>query len=87
MLYVLPKCLGDDTKPNPRAKVRRFLLIVPCRDKKKAESPSFFMKVVFVYLCIFRAFFRAILKEPNLRFESAHLTSSKRLFEKLIKAL
>ena len=41
----------------------------------------------FAYLCIFRAFFRAILKEPNLRFESAHLTLSKRLFDELIKAL
>ena len=41
----------------------------------------------FVYLCNFRAFFRDVLKEPNLRFESAHLTSSKRLFEELIKAL
>ena len=41
----------------------------------------------FVYLCNFRAFFRAVLKEPNLRFESAHLTSSKRLFDELIKAL
>ena len=45
------------------------------------------MKAVFAYLCIFRAFFRAILKEPNLRFESAYLTSSKRLFDELIKAL
>ena len=41
----------------------------------------------FVYLCIFRAFFRDVLKESNLRFESAHLTSSKRLFDELIKAL
>ena len=41
----------------------------------------------FAYLCIFRAFFRAVLKEPNVRFESAHLTSSKRLFDELIKAL
>ena len=41
----------------------------------------------FAYLCIFRAFFRDVLKEPNLRFESAHLTSSKRLFDELIKAL
>ena len=41
----------------------------------------------FVYLCIFQAFFRVVLKEPNLRFESAHLTSSKRLFDELIKAL
>ena len=41
----------------------------------------------FAYLCIFRAFFRDGLKEPNLRFESAHLTLSKRLFDELIKAL
>ena len=41
----------------------------------------------FAYLCIFRAFFRDVLKEPHLRFESAHLTSSKRLFDELIKAL
>ena len=41
----------------------------------------------FAYLCIFRAFFRAVLKEPNFRFESAHLTLSKRLFDELIKAL
>ena len=41
----------------------------------------------FVYLCIFRAFFRDVLKEPNLRFESAQMTLSKRLFEELIKAL
>ena len=41
----------------------------------------------FVYLCIFRGFFSDVLKEPNLRFESAHLTSSKRLFDELIWAL
>ena len=41
----------------------------------------------FAYLCSFGAFFRDVLKEPNLRFESAHLTSSKRLFDELIKAL
>jgi hypothetical protein len=45
------------------------------------------MGLSFAYLCIFRAFFRAVLKEPNLRFESAQMTSSKRLFDKLIKAL
>ena len=39
------------------------------------------------YLCIFRLFFRAVLKWPNLRFESAHLTSSFGLFDELIKAL
>ena len=32
-------------------------------------------------------FFSGVLKGPNLRFESAHLTSSKRLFDELIKAL
>ena len=41
----------------------------------------------FAYLCIFRAFFRDVLKEPNLRFESAQMTLSKRLFDELIKAL
>ena len=41
----------------------------------------------FVYLCIFRAFFRDVLKEPNLRFERAQMTLSKRLFDELIKAL
>ena len=41
----------------------------------------------FAYLCIFRAFFSDVLKGPNLRFESAHLTSSKRLFDELIWAL
>ena len=30
--------------------------------RKKQKAPSFFMKAVFAYLCIFRAFFRAILK-------------------------
>ena len=41
----------------------------------------------FAYLCIFRPFFGGVPKVPNLRFESAHLTSSKRLFDELIKAL
>ena len=50
--------------------------------KKKIFTPSF-----FAYLCIFAPHFSAIFKEPNLRFESAHLTSSKRLFDELIKAL
>ena len=45
------------------------------------------MEDVFAYLFIFSLFFSAILKVPNLRFESASLTSSKRLFEELIKAL
>ena len=45
------------------------------------------MENVFAYLFIFSLFFSAVLKVPNLRFESAHLTSSKRLFEELIKAL
>ena len=49
--------------------------------KKKIFTPSF-----FAYLCIFAPHFSAIFKEPNLRFESAHLTSSKRLFDELIKA-
>ena len=48
---------------------------------------DFFRPHVFAYLCIFTPHFSAILKEPNLRFESAHLTSSKRLFDELIKAL
>ncbi len=45
------------------------------------------MENVFAYLFIFSLFFSAVLKMPNLRFESASLTSSKRLFEELIKAL
>ena len=45
------------------------------------------MENVFVYLFIFSLFFSAVLKVPNLRFESASLTSSKRLFEELIKAI
>ena len=45
------------------------------------------MENVFAYLFIFSIFFSAVLKVPNLRFESASLTSSKRLFEELIKAL
>ena len=64
-----------------------FCLLCHVGTRKKQKAPLFFMKAVFAYLCIFRAFFRAILKEPNLRFESAHLTSSKRLFDELIKAL
>ena len=59
-----------------------FCLLCHVGTRKKQKAPLFFMKAVFAYLCIFRAFFRAILKEPNLRFESAHLTSSKRLFDK-----
>ena len=53
-------------------------------------SPSVFPCIEsseIAYLCIFRVFFSAVLKEPNLRFESAHLTSSKRLFYELIWAL
>ena len=45
------------------------------------------MENVFAYLFIFSLFFSAVLKVPNLRFESAYLTSSKRLFEELIWAL
>ena len=41
----------------------------------------------FAYLCIFALVFSGVLKEPKLRFESAFLTSSKRLFDELIKAL
>ena len=41
----------------------------------------------FAYLCIFALIFSGVLKEPNLRFESASLTSSLRLFDELIKAL
>ena len=41
----------------------------------------------FAYLCIFALVFSGVLKEPNLRFESAFLTSSTRLFDELIKAL
>ena len=45
------------------------------------------MENVFAYLFIFSLFFSAVLKVPNLRFESASVTSSKRLFEELSKAL
>ena len=45
------------------------------------------MENVFAYLFIFSLFFSAVLKVPNLRFESASLTFSKRPFEELIKAL
>ena len=45
------------------------------------------MENVFAYLFIFSLFFSAVLKVPNLRFESALMSSSKRLFEELIKAL
>ena len=45
------------------------------------------MENVFAYLFIFSLFFSAVLKVPNLRFERASLTSSKRLFEEFIKAL
>ena len=45
------------------------------------------MENVFAYLFIFSLFFSAVLKVPNLRFESAQMTSSKRLFDELIKAL
>ena len=45
------------------------------------------MEKIFAYLFIFSLFFSAVLKVPNLLFESASLTSSKRLFEELIKAL
>ena len=45
------------------------------------------MENVFAYLFIFSLFFSAVLKVPNLRFERASLTSSKMLFEELIKAL
>ena len=51
--------------------------------KKSRKKPS-------TQFCIFMHFaphFSDIFKEPNLRFESAHLTSSKRLFDELIKAL
>ena len=41
----------------------------------------------FAYLCIFALVFSGVQKEPNLRFESASLTSSLRLFDELIKAL
>ena len=50
-------------------------------------SSRIFCASSFAYLCIFAPHFSAIFKEPNLRFESAHLTSSKRLFDELIKAL
>lgn len=45
------------------------------------------MENVFAYLFIFSLFFSAVLKMPNLRFESASLTSSKRLFDKTASIL
>ena len=63
---------------------------MPKQGEKKKESNKkrhYFMENVFAYLFIFSLFFSAVLKVPNLRFESASLTSSKRLFEELIKAL
>ena len=59
--------------------IKKFALFV---FKKQEKSPK-----RFAYLCIFALVFSGVLKEPNLRFESASLTSSKRLFEELIKAL
>ena len=41
-----------------------------------------FLQNGFAYLCIFALFFSGVLKVPNLRFESAQMTSSKRLFDK-----
>ena len=40
------------------------------------------MENVFAYLFIFSLFFSAVLKVPNLRFESASLTSSFGPFDK-----
>ena len=40
------------------------------------------MENVFAYLFIFSLFFSAVLKVPNLRFERASLTASKRPFDK-----
>ena len=57
-----------------------FCKIWKCRTIKNTLSK-------IAYLCNFRLFFGGVLKGPNLRFESAHLTSSKRLFEELIWAL
>ena len=57
-----------------------FCKIWKCRTIKNTLSK-------IAYLCNFRLFFCSVLKGPNLRFESAHLTSSKRLFDELIKAL
>jgi hypothetical protein len=54
---------------------------------KKSQKQQEKKQKRFAYLCIFAIVFSDVLKEPNLRFESAFLTSSKRLFDELIKAL
>ncbi len=54
---------------------------------KKSKKEQEKRQKRFAYLCIFALVFSGVLKEPNLRFESASLTSSKRLFDELIKAL
>ena len=75
------------------------LLDTECKGKKKQEAHKFVACLLHrqkqtkkrarktVYLCSFALFFSGVLKEPNLRFESAQMTSSKRLFDELIKAL
>ena len=54
---------------------------------KKSQKQQEKKQKRFAYLCIFALVFSGVLKEPNLRFESASLTSSLRLFDELIKAL
>ena len=54
---------------------------------KRAKKQQEKKQKRIAYLCIFALVFSGVLKEPNLRFESAFLTSSKRLFDELIKAL
>ena len=54
---------------------------------KRAKKQQEKKQKRFAYLCIFALVFSGVLKEPNLRFESASLTSSKRLVDELIKAL
>ena len=54
---------------------------------KRAKNSKKKGRSVFAYLCIFTLVLSGILKVPNLRFESASLTSSLRLFDELIKAL
>ena len=64
--------------------IKKIRVIRVIRVQKKTARKS---QKRFAYLCIFALFFSGVLKVPNLRFESAQMTSSKRLFDELIKAL
>ena len=60
-------------------------MFVACLLHRQKQAKKWARKTV--YLCSFALFFSGVLKVPNLRFESAQMTSSKRLFDELIKAL